>query len=589
MEAIESVLRAGYRLDRYELLCPIASGGMATVWLAKLRGKRGFEKLFAIKTIRTELVDDARFQEMFLDEARIASGIQHPNVAQILDLGEQDDVLFIVMEWVDGDSLAKVRRILAKRGSKLPLGIVLRVLADACAGLHAAHELRDERGEPLEVVHRDVSPHNILLSTLGAVKVIDFGIAKAQNRKQGETRTGIVKGKVQYMAPEQVRKGGSVDRRADVWALGMCLHELVTGKLPWDGEDEVGVIRRLMADDAPSIAEDLPPAIGRVLARAIVVDVDARFPTAAGMQRALEGAMKEIGEAASAEDVAGFVRAELPELAVKRREAVGKAIDEARERGTVATPPRDGMSPPSPGRGRDLDGTSPAPPGRGRDLDDVAFAPTLVGEGITRRNGGEEEGRAIALSRRKASAATTSENSLAVAAAQEPIRIPKKSRGWMWATLFVLMSGGGAAAVWPQEALALLAKLGWTQPVPGAIRQVSPAVAARPADGEPARPAGSPTAIATTIQSAASPSAAPSASSSTAAPLPSDQPAAIPAASHGALETSQAHPLPSHEPALPPPVTQVPEAAAPVATVSAPPLPPPAPAEAEDDPNNPYN
>src|SRR5580704_16812199 len=170
MEAAESILRAGYRLDRYELLCPIASGGMATVWLARLRGKRGFEKLFAIKTIRTELVDDPRFQEMFLDEARIASGIQHPNVAQILDLGEQEDVLFIVMEWVDGDSLAKIRKLVSKHGGKMPVGLALRILADACAGLHAAHELRDDAGEPRGIVHRDVSPQNILVSTSGAVK-----------------------------------------------------------------------------------------------------------------------------------------------------------------------------------------------------------------------------------------------------------------------------------------------------------------------------------------------------------------------------------------------------------------------------------
>src|SRR5215472_14479997 len=115
MEAAKNTLKAGQRLDRYELLCPIASGGMATVWLARLRGKRGFEKLFAIKTIRTELVEDARFQEMFLDEARIASGIQHPNVAQIIDLGEEHDVLYIVMEWVDGDSLAKIRKLALRR------------------------------------------------------------------------------------------------------------------------------------------------------------------------------------------------------------------------------------------------------------------------------------------------------------------------------------------------------------------------------------------------------------------------------------------------------------------------------------------
>src|SRR3974390_826058 len=127
MEAAETLLRPGYRLDRYELLCPIASGGMATVWLARLRGKRGFEKLFAIKTIRTELVDDVRFQEMFLDEARIASGIQHPNVAQILDLGEQEQVLYLIMEWVDGESLAKIRKLVAKRKSVLPIGVALRV------------------------------------------------------------------------------------------------------------------------------------------------------------------------------------------------------------------------------------------------------------------------------------------------------------------------------------------------------------------------------------------------------------------------------------------------------------------------------
>src|SRR5262249_56847778 len=122
-------LQPGYRLDRYELLCPIATGGMAVVWLARLRGKRGFEKLFAIKTIKTELIHDVRFQEMFLDEARIASGIQHPNVAQILDLGEQDDVLYIVMEWVDGESLAKIRKLAPRRGATVPPGIPPRAIA----------------------------------------------------------------------------------------------------------------------------------------------------------------------------------------------------------------------------------------------------------------------------------------------------------------------------------------------------------------------------------------------------------------------------------------------------------------------------
>jgi eukaryotic-like serine/threonine-protein kinase len=422
MEAGESVLRAGYRLDRYELLCPIATGGMASVWLARLRGKRGFEKLFAVKTIRTELVDDARFQEMFLDEARIASGIQHPNVAQILDLGEQDDVLFIVMEWVDGDSLAKIRKLLAKRHATLPVGIVLRVLSDACGGLHAAHELRDEGGEPLQIVHRDVSPHNILLATSGSVKVIDFGIAKAQNRRQGETRTGIVKGKIQYMAPEQVNKGSLVDRRADIWALGMCLHELVVGRLPYDGDDDVEVIRKLMGSQAPTVAPEVPEPIARVLERTMVLDPDTRFPTAAAMQRALEAAMKELGASSTSEDVAAFLRSELPDLSGKRRAAVGKAIEEARERGTPVG----------------------ALAGEGRD--EVAYAPTLVGDRDPR-----DEPRAIALTKRKddvgsAVSASFYEHTRATTSVppEEPITIPLRSRGWLWVVLGV--AGVGAVA-----------------------------------------------------------------------------------------------------------------------------------------------
>ncbi|MGO9836432.1 MAG: serine/threonine protein kinase [Polyangiaceae bacterium] len=442
MEAAQGVLVAGYKLDRYELLCPIASGGMATVWLAQLRGKRGFEKLFAIKTIRTELLEDPRFQEMFLDEARIASGIQHPNVAQILDLGEQRDVLFIVMEWVDGDSLAKVRKLMAKRGSKLPVGIALRILADACAGLHAAHELRDQDGEPLGIVHRDVSPQNILIAASGSVKVIDFGIAKAQNRKQGETRTGVVKGKIQYMAPEQVKKGRTVDRRADIWSLGICLHELVAGKTPNDGDDDVEIIRKLLADEAPRIADGLPAPVVRILEASIVLDPDARYPTAAGMQRALDGAMKELGETATSEDVAGVLRAELPELLDGRRGVVNKAIEGARERGT----------PPVGGSG------------------DVAFAATMVSERSPRAL---DEARAIALTRRKAESGSRSargpasgEDSRVRPSSppdQEPLRIPKRSRAGLWAVLFLIAAAGASIYRWPGPARRLFGVGGDTQ------------------------------------------------------------------------------------------------------------------------------
>jgi serine/threonine protein kinase len=541
MEATESVLRAGYRLDRYELLCPIASGGMATVWLARLRGKRGFEKLFAVKTIRTELVDDAHFQEMFLDEARIASGIQHPNVAQILDLGEQDDVLFIVMEWVDGDSLAKIRKVLAKRGAKIPVGVVLRVIADACAGLHAAHELRDERGEAVEIVHRDVSPHNILLSVSGVVKVIDFGIAKAQNRLQGETRTGIVKGKVQYMAPEQVKKGSAVDRRADVWALGMCLHELVMGKLPYGGEDEVGVIRMLMSDEAPAISPEMPGAIARVLERSMVIDPDERFPTAAGMQRAVEAAMKELGESASGEDAAAFLRTEFPESARRRREAVGKAIEDARERGTPITESRD----------------------------EVAFAPTIVGERDARERDTEEDGP-IALTKIKGASA---KQARVGGLDQEPITIPKRSHAWLWAIVLLAGAGTGAAMAWPGAGGNVLTTLGLkpSPPPPLVTAPSEPRVLPPAMTGPEVRPT---TPVATTAG----------------APT---RDAPEPIAATGARAAPDTTPL-RLSPALELPTAtaraiaaEAPDGSTPLGDASA--TAPAAPASSEDDPNNPYN
>ena len=327
----ESVLRAGYRLDRYELLCPVASGGMASVWLARLRGKRDFEKLYAIKTIKTELGEDTRFQEMFLDEARIASGIEHPNVAHILDLGEQDGILYIVMEFVDGESLAKVARQARKVASPLPIGLSLRIMADACAGLHAAHELKDKTGENMGVIHRDVSPQNILVGVNGAVKVIDFGVAKARGRRASETGEGVVKGKIRFMAPEQVR-AQPLDRRADIWAIGVCLHELATGKLPFDDDSDVDVVRRLISDEAPPTFENVPGPVAELLRHSLVRDPNERFATAAAMRRAIELAMSEMKVQSTSEDVADFVRANLPEFAEKRHAVMAKAMAEADKR-----------------------------------------------------------------------------------------------------------------------------------------------------------------------------------------------------------------------------------------------------------------
>ncbi len=377
MEAAESTLVPGYRLDRYELLCPIASGGMAMVWLARLRGKRGFEKLFAIKTIKTELISDPHFQEMFLDEARIASRIIHPNVAQILELGEQNDILYLVMEYVDGDSLAKINRLALKRGSPLPPGVSMRIVAETCAGLHAAHQLKEANGESLGVVHRDVSPQNILLSTDGTAKVIDFGLVKAKNRTAGETGQGVVKGKIRYMAPEQVASKG-IDRRADVWAAGMCLYELLVGHTPYHTEDDLDVVKRLMGPDPlPVLDVALPPQIEKILTKALVKEPEGRYESCAQMRRAIESAIHELELPAENEDVAAFVKDTLPELATKRASTIAKAIEAADARHVVADS-LEGLGAPA-----DMAFAATEVSARGRNTGDTELP-------LTRRRGHEE-------------------------------------------------------------------------------------------------------------------------------------------------------------------------------------------------------
>jgi len=424
VESAESALAPGYRLDRYELLCPIATGGMATVWLARLRGKRGFEKLFAIKTIKAELIADARYHEMFLDEARIASGIDHANVAHIVDLGEHAETLYIVMEWVDGEPLAKLHRLAMRGGRPLPTKVVLRVIADACAGLHAAHELKNLQGESLGIVHRDVSPQNILLSSAGHAKVIDFGVAKARRRGAGDTQSGVVKGKIRYMAPEHVA-GRPMDRRGDVWALGICLHELLDGRPPYDDLDDIEVVRHLMgADPAPRWdSVSLTPGVRAVLARALAVDPEARFPTAAAMRVALEAALDELG-GATAEEVAERVRADFPELEAKRRDTVSRALAaaEGRESGRSIV-------------GRPLGAADPVAEG------EIGLAPTVVGAPEAVSDGA------------RVPAPTSSARGLSTGGAtlSESLVVPRSKGGaGKWIALGALgLVAVGAAFVWP--------------------------------------------------------------------------------------------------------------------------------------------
>lgn len=329
-------LSPGMVLGRYELLLPIAQGGMATVWAARQKGSRGFQKTVAIKTMLPTLSEDEQFEKMFLDEAALAAKIHHPNVAEILDLGEQDEIIYLVMEWVDGEALSVIQKSARKNQTQLPQRIAVRIVMQACAGLHAAHELKDENDVPLELVHRDVSPQNILVTYDGIVKLVDFGVAKAVGRAGGETTAGQLKGKVPYMSPEQAR-GLRVDRRTDVFAVGVMLWEAIVGRRMWKGVPDMGVIHGLMQGELPSLraaVPDVPADLEAIVARALARDPEARFATAADMQHAIEAHIATRAERPTARDVGKFVAATFAEDRAKVKALIESQLRDVRWSGS---------------------------------------------------------------------------------------------------------------------------------------------------------------------------------------------------------------------------------------------------------------
>ncbi len=313
-------LQTGTIVDRYELVCPIGDGGMAEVWVARQKGKYGFEKLFALKCIHERFAAESAFRSMFLDEARIASGIGHPNVAQVFDLGESEAMLYLVMEYVDGESLGALLASGRSDGPKndpVPVPVAVRIIADVCAGLDAAHKIRDDSGQLRGVVHRDISPHNIVISASGDVKVIDFGIAHARDRYSGDTDlNSALKGKLRYMAPEQALRQ-DVSPATDVFAAGATLYRMLAGRPPFDGGNDAATLHLLLGDLPPeALPEAVPPALRAVVERALARRPDNRFPSARAMHEALETVMPSDGLAA---DVAFWVNAHLSESAKSRR------------------------------------------------------------------------------------------------------------------------------------------------------------------------------------------------------------------------------------------------------------------------------
>ncbi len=333
-----SGLRAGDRVGRYELLSVIGRGGFALVWLARMRASRGFEKLVAVKAIRPELAVDASFEKMFVDEARIAAAIDHPNVARVFDFGDENGVLYLVMEYIRGEPLTVLTRAASKRGTPLPFHIAAAIVADTCAGLHAAHELTSG-GHPLGVIHRDVSPQNILVDESGVPKLVDFGIAKAMGRLSADTAEGLHKGKVRYMAPEQIVPRTAVDRRVDVWASGAVLYELIEGRPIHEGPNDVARLHALVAGHPiPPFRPEVPPEIAGVCFRALAHDPSQRWSSALEMREALLDALARVGRRVSSTDVQAYCQSLLPTLKQERDTMIQGAIAEAESRTASGSP-----------------------------------------------------------------------------------------------------------------------------------------------------------------------------------------------------------------------------------------------------------
>ncbi len=298
--------------QRYQVIERIDAGGMAEVFKANSTSLQGFQKLVAIKRVLPSLTQNERFVRMFLDEAKVSLHLNHTNIVQVFDLGIADGTYFIVMEFVDGTNLKKIIQLLGERKQRLPAEQAVYIAMEVCKGLAHAHHKRDQKGNHLSIVHRDISPPNVLMSREGEVKITDFGLAKAKSQAE-ITDPGVVKGKFGYLSPEAA-DGADVDARTDIFAVGIVLWEMLAGRRLFLGESDYATLKLVQKAKIPPLAKfgrEVPAGLQQILARSLTKDPDTRFQTAEEMGRALADFLFEHGAVVSAFDIAGLVESVL--------------------------------------------------------------------------------------------------------------------------------------------------------------------------------------------------------------------------------------------------------------------------------------
>ncbi|MET0388895.1 MAG: protein kinase [Polyangiales bacterium] len=331
---------AGRKLGRYEVLARLASGGMAGVYVARAIGVAGFERLFAIKVLHPHLAHEEEFISMFLDEARLAARIRHPNVVPTLDISDTPDAgFYLVMEYIEGDHLGALLQKAWKLGKRLPFPVTLRIVVDALEGLAAAHNLTDESGRHLQLVHRDISPHNIMVSSDGIARITDFGVAKAEVRLS-TTREGQFKGKLAYMAPEHA-SNGDADQRSDLFSMAIILWESLAGRRLFRAENHAATLNKICLEPIPLLSSVDPglAAFDPLLIKALARDPNDRFQSAEEFAEAVEEAAPTLGGLAKAREVAQLVRDYASEKLTRDAELIRSAIAQLTAIGGASEPP----------------------------------------------------------------------------------------------------------------------------------------------------------------------------------------------------------------------------------------------------------
>ncbi len=319
------VIRRSRFLGRYELIGALGRGGMGSVYLARHAGVAGFHRLFAMKILHEHLAAKPSFVDMLRDEARIAARLHHPNVVPVVDLGTHGEDHYIVLDYVEGPSFSKLWK---RSGGEAPRELLISILLDTLEGLHAAHILKDDNGEDLHLIHRDVSPSNILVGIDGIARITDFGIAKAESRLTS-TKPGVLKGSLQYMSPEQVKNRKSIDRRTDVWSVGVILWNALTGERLFEADSDGATIEAILNREVqpPSMKDAKPPAcFDEVVLRALEREPKKRYSSALEMGDALRRMAAEHGMIGSRQQVAEWVEGLFGDELEERRSEIRKVV-----------------------------------------------------------------------------------------------------------------------------------------------------------------------------------------------------------------------------------------------------------------------